>query len=353
MIWLRANKKERRGYLKPDEGPVLRAALESEGLSVGTKIPARASSTRVVIQSAALLVGSLLLGLAPALWASQQPAHQVDSFQDPFGQGLVILHERWTGRPLHILLVTRPETMAVRGRQAYGRVGIFWADQASTYLRVDSVAGRWWEVNARGVDQEGELAPVTSEIRTASRVSLSPMPVTMATLERLQSSLVSSGYYTSVRPRGPVVPGSKGPQAIRDSGRSVPAFLETILGVPEGPLGDYVLGRTSRRFFDLVCPRGEVVAAVSHGRVLWVVVLPRDVALTLEGNGFRYATDVGGARVQVPAGLSRSNLTGALTPLRTKPPSLDQLLEARRRLLGGAAVAAVMDWLVAQPPPEQ
>lgn len=346
VVWFERPDRRRRGFLRPEEGPALRAALEAAGVPVDERPPWRASTPGVLLQTASLLALGLLAGATPAIWASLQPAHDVDQLMDPFRQGLVVVHERWTARPVHLVLCEDPELLAVVGREAYGKPGLL---AHGGDLSLDANQATW---STNGGQRSGSLAPLTSLVGLGGEAQVVPLPLAPATLERLQRAIQERSYASVDWPRPPGLAGRPAiPQVVRESGRTVPGFLEGLLGVPEGPLGDYVLGRTSRRFFDVRGSEGELVAAVSHGRVLWVVVLPLEVGVTLVGEGFGYGTALGAPVAQVEPGISRSNLTGALEHLRPEPPTLDQLLEARRRIRASEASATeTLEWLLSQTP---
>ncbi len=346
VAWFETPTRKRRGYLRPQEAPLLRAALEAAGLTVSERPPWRAGSSAVLLQTASLILTGLLLGGAPAIWASLQPAHDVDLLWDPFEQGLVVVHERWTARPVHLVLSNNPQSLEVRGREAYGKSGVL---AAGGGLVVDAVRETW---NANSARLQGSLAPLTSQVGGGVGSKLVELPLNQKTLSRLQRAIAERDYSSETWPRHPGPAGAVViPQAVRDAGRTVPGFLESLVGVPEGPLGDFVTGRSSRRFYDVQGPDGELIAAVCNGRALWVVVLPLDVAVTLTGEGFGYGTALGAPRVQVDAGISRGNLTGALTALREDSVTLEQLLEARGRIQRKeVSVEEGLAWLLAQPP---
>jgi hypothetical protein len=343
-VWFETPSQKRQGYLRPGEGETLRALLEGAGVEVQDQVPWRARPSSVVLLAVGLVALGLLLGGVPAIWASLQPAHDVDQLWDPFEQGVVIVHERWTGRPLHLVLSPEPQLIEVLGRGPYGRLELL--ALGGPVGSVNAVEGTWTRFGGRG---EG-LAPVSSQIGRGQGSSVTPLRVDRAALDRLQESIAEQRYSSEAWPRHPGAAGTLAtPQAVRKAGRTVPGFMEQLLGVPEGPLGDYVLGRTSCRFFDVQGPDADLIVAVCHGLVLWVVVLPPGVGLTLEGEGFGYGTALGAPRAQVEPGISRSNLTGALKRLRPEPPTLEQVLEARRRVRSKeATVEAALAWLQAQ-----
>lgn len=345
VAWFENPTQSRRGYLRPGEGPALRELLEGAGVALSDRPPWRARSSAVLLQACALIAFGLLGGAVPAIWASLQPAHDVDHLWDPFEQGLVIVHERWTARPVHLVLSKDPQKIDVRGRGAYGETVplVHGGD-----LALNVVSGTW---SLNGGQFQGSLAPLASQTGSGGGSRLSQLPLGAAALGRLQSAIAAQRYESEAWPRYPGAAGTPAiPQAVRGAGRTVPGFLEHLLGVPEGPLGDYVSGRSSRRFYDVEGPDGDLIAAVCNGRVLWVVVLPPGVGVTLEGEGFGYGTALGAPRAAVEPGVSRSNLTGALQLLRPKSPTLEQLLEARRRIESKQAnVEQTLAWLLAQP----
>jgi len=346
VVWFETPSQKRRGYLRPGEGPVLRAALEEAGLSVGEDPPWRARTSAVLLQASSLILAGLLIGGAPAIWASLQPAHSVDLLWDPFEQGLVLVHERWTARPVHLVLTNDPQRIEIVGREAYGRAGTL---AVGGDVALDAVQGTW---SVNGGQFRGSLAPLSSEVGMEGRTHLVELPLASAVSSRLQRAITERDYDSQSWPRHPGAAGTLStPQAVRDAGRTVPGFLESLIGVPEGQLGDFVAGRSSRRFYDIQGPDGELIAAVCNGRVLWVVVLPLNVAVTLSGQGFGYGTTLGAPQVQVEPGVSRGNLTGALQVERSSLPTLEQLLKLRRRVESKeASVEQGLAWLLAQPP---
>lgn len=343
VAWFENPTQSRRGYLRPDEGPALRELLEGAGVALSDRPPWRARSSAVLLQAGALIAFGLLGGAVPAIWASLQPAHDVDQLWDPFRQGAVIVHERWTGEPIHLVLSSEPELIEVRGRAAYGKPAQLTA--GGPVGLVDASRREW-----SGQGGASDLAALSSQAGSGAGSRLVNLPLERAALARLRESIRERRYSGLAWPRPPGAAGAlASPQAVRGAERTVPAFLEFLLGVPEGPLGDYVSGRSSRRFYDIEGPDGDLVAAVCNGRVLWVVVLPPGVGVTLESDGFGYGTALGAPRAAVEPGISRSNLTGALQLLRPKSPTLEQVLEARRRIESKQAnVEQTLAWLLAQ-----
>ena len=327
-----------------EESAALRAELEGRGLRVARELPPWGKSRRLLARGVALALGALALGISPALWAWALPAEVRCLHTDAFGQGALVVSELASHKPRVLVLTPRPGAIEIADlRGPLGRRRRFGPITSPTEFVLHLASDRW-ESGGRS----GALAPLASAVFPGEGSRLAGCELPPEASEGLRARLREGELFPPLPPAPPS-------GVISRRWRSLPRLLELALGALEhGPLDDFVRGRTSRRFYDLrSLPRAAeaLVAAVDQGRVRWLVAIPdtKPRPASLAGAGFTYRLGGKGPPGAAPPGISRCDAAGRLTLLRASPPSLDELLEARRQVEAGASPSEAAAWLLLQP----